>query len=48
VALLPAATLGLAEVQGFRPSLPWERRMERMVAGVPEPVDLAVLPRGEG
>ncbi|HEY0408939.1 MAG TPA: adenylate/guanylate cyclase domain-containing protein, partial [Candidatus Dormibacteraeota bacterium] len=47
-ALLPVETLALAEVQGFRPSLPWQRRAGRTVAGVPEPVDLAVLPRGEG
>jgi adenylate cyclase len=47
-ALLPAETLALAEAQGFRPSLPWQRRAGRTVAGMPEPVDLAVLPRGEG
>lgn len=44
-ALLPAASLALAKAQGFRPGLAWETRTARPVAGVPEPLDLAVLPR---
>ena len=44
-AVLPAAILELAETQGFRPALAWEIRRARAVAGVSEPLDLAVLPR---
>jgi adenylate cyclase len=45
-AVMPAAVLALARAQGFRPALGWEIRPSRAVAGVPEPLDLAVLPRG--
>jgi adenylate cyclase len=44
-AVLPAAILELAETQGFRPALAWEIRRARAVAGVSEPLDLALLPR---
>jgi adenylate cyclase len=43
-ALLPAQTLHLAESQGLVPTLGWEIRPGRTVAGVAAPVDLAVLP----
>jgi adenylate cyclase len=47
-AVLPAEALGLARAQGFRPGLAWEIRLACGVAGVGAPLDLAVLPRGEG
>jgi len=43
-ALLPVQTLHLAESQGLAPTLGWEIRPGRAVAGVAAPVDLAVLP----
>lgn len=42
-ALLPAATLRLAESQGFVATSPWEIRRARTVAGTAAPLDLAVL-----
>lgn len=44
-AVLPAATLRLAQEQGFAAGLAWDLRAARAVAGVPVPLDLAVLAR---
>lgn len=43
-AVLPEATLRLAERQGYVPGRPWKVRPARDVAGVGLPLDLAVLP----
>jgi adenylate cyclase len=42
-ALTSAATLDLAEAQGYRPARPPERRPARAVMGVEAPVDIVVL-----
>jgi adenylate cyclase len=44
VAVLPLEALRLAKAQGLVPVEPWQARRAREVGGVPQPVDLAVLP----